>query len=101
DQGFHNPLLYSDKITATNVSWTRPGLMDGGEMTCTAKFRYRQEDHKVTVKMTGDDEAEVIFDGQVRAVTPGQAVVFYDGEECLGGGTIDDVYKDGTKLWYV
>jgi tRNA-specific 2-thiouridylase len=101
DQGFHNPLLYSDKITATNISWTRPGLMDGGEMTCTAKFRYRQEDHKVTVKMTGADEAEIIFDGQVRAVTPGQAVVFYDGEECLGGGTIDDVYKDGTKLWYV
>ena len=38
--------------------------MDGGEMTCTAKFRYRQEDHKVTVKMTGDDEAEVILTGR-------------------------------------
>ncbi len=58
------------------MSAGRVSLMDGGEMTCTAKFRYRQEDHKVTVKMTGDDEAEVIFDGQVRAVTPGQAVVF-------------------------
>ncbi|GAK80410.1 tRNA-specific 2-thiouridylase MnmA [Bacillus subtilis Miyagi-4] len=75
--------------------------MKGEEISCTAKFRYRQEDHKVTVRMTGEGEAEVIFDEQVRAVTPGQAVVFYDGEECLGGGTIDDVYKDGTKLWYV
>ncbi|RCK12103.1 tetratricopeptide repeat protein [Bacillus licheniformis] len=36
-----------------------------------------------------------------RAVTPGQAVVFYKGEECLGGGTIDDVFKDGQQLWYV
>lgn len=101
DQGFHNPLLYSDKITATNISWVRSDIMKGEEISCTAKFRYRQEDHKVTVRMTGEGEAEVIFDEQVRAVTPGQAVVFYDGEECLGGGTIDDVYKDGTKLWYV
>lgn len=96
DQGFHNPLLYSDKITATNISWVRSDIMKGEEISCTAKFRYRQEDHKVTVRMTGEGEAEVIFDEQVRAVTPGQAVVFYDGEECLGGGTIDDVYKDGT-----
>ncbi|BBP91134.1 hypothetical protein BsIDN1_47520 [Bacillus safensis] len=54
------------------------------------------------VKMTGEQEAMVIFDEPVRAVTPGQAVVFfYDGDECLGGGTIDDVFKDGQKLSYV
>ena len=51
--------------------------------------------------MTGTDEAEVVFKEPVRAVTPGQAVVFYRGEECLGGGTIDDVFKDGQQLWYV
>ncbi|MFS0654736.1 tRNA 2-thiouridine(34) synthase MnmA [Bacillus sp. 179-C3.3 HS] len=102
EQGFHNPLLYSESISAVNISWTRPGLVDeNGELTCTAKFRYRQEDHHVQVKMTGEQEAMVIFEEPVRAVTPGQAVVFYDGDECLGGGTIDDVFKDGEKLSYV
>ena len=37
----------------------------------------------------------------VKAVTPGQACVFYDGEECLGCGFIDEVFKDGEKLWYL
>ncbi|MCW4680143.1 tRNA 2-thiouridine(34) synthase MnmA [Bacillus pumilus] len=102
EQGFHNPLLYSESISAVNISWTRPHIVgENGELTCTAKFRYRQEDHHVKVKMTGEQEAMVIFDEPVRAVTPGQAVVFYDGDECLGGGTIDDVFKDGQKLSYV
>ena len=43
----------------------------------------------------------VTFEEPVRAITPGQAVVFYDGEECLGGGTIDTVIKNGVKLEYV
>lgn len=102
DQGFDNPLLFSDKITATNVSFVHDGVFGGEEeLNCTAKFRYRQADHEVTVRMTGTDEAEVVFKEPVRAVTPGQAVVFYRGEECLGGGTIDDVFKDGQQLWYV
>ncbi|MFJ5965424.1 tRNA 2-thiouridine(34) synthase MnmA [Bacillus sp. NPDC093026] len=102
EQGFHNPLLYSDSISAVNISWTRSHIVDeNGELTCTAKFRYRQEDHPVKVKITGEQEAMVFFEEPVRAVTPGQAVVFYDGDECLGGGTIDDVFKDGQKLSYV
>lgn len=77
EQGFHNPLLYSESISAVNISWTRPHIVgENGELTCTAKFRYRQEDHHVKVKMTGEQEAMVIFDEPVRAVTPGQAVVF-------------------------
>ncbi|WP_353855107.1 tRNA 2-thiouridine(34) synthase MnmA [Bacillus sp. Bos-x628] len=102
EQGFHNPLLYSDSISAVNISWTRSHIVDeNGELTCTAKFRYRQEDHQVKVKITGAQEATVFFEEPVRAVTPGQAVVFYDGDECLGGGTIDAVFKDGQKLSYV
>jgi tRNA-uridine 2-sulfurtransferase len=100
EQGFDNEVLYSDSIIATNVSWvsdrewTEP-------LVCTAKFRYRQADNKVTVEKLDDNTVKVIFDEPIRAVTPGQAVVFYNGEECLGGGTIDQVFKNGEELWYV
>ena len=63
-------------------------------LECTAKFRYRQPDSQVTVKVKGD-KAEVIFAEPQRAITSGQAVVFYDGQECLGGGMIDMAYRDG------
>lgn len=99
-QGFHNEKLYSHAITAVNVSWVsndeKPKTFE-----CTAKFRYRQPDNKVTVERLGDNKVRVIFDEPIRAITPGQAVVFYHGDECLGGGTIDEVYKDGKRLDYV
>ncbi|NUB72122.1 hypothetical protein HPY01_14850, partial [Lactobacillus rhamnosus] len=43
----------------------------------------------------------VDFDGRVRAITPGQAVLFYEGEECLGGGTIDEAYAHTNLLQFV
>lgn len=46
------------------------------EFKCTAKFRYRQQDVPVTVRLLDDNRAEVVFDEPVRAITPGQAVVF-------------------------
>jgi tRNA-specific 2-thiouridylase len=90
-QGDH-PSLYSTSLIATGVNWI-DGQKREAPVRCTAKFRYRQQDQLVTVRMTGDDTAEVTFDEPQRAVTPGQAVVFYDGEVCLGGGTIDKVRK--------
>jgi tRNA-uridine 2-sulfurtransferase len=100
EQGFHNELLYSDSITAVNVSFVsdkeKPQTFE-----CTAKFRYRQPDNAVTVELQDDGTAKVLFKEPIRAVTPGQAVVFYDGEECLGGGTIDEIFKNGNKLTYV
>ena len=68
---------------------------------CTAKFRYRQEDVGVHVELLGEGKVHVTFDQPVRAITPGQAVVFYQGDECLGGATIDEVFKNGQKLDYV
>ncbi|MBD1381251.1 tRNA 2-thiouridine(34) synthase MnmA [Metabacillus arenae] len=100
DQGFHNDLLYSDSIIATDVSWVSNTIPDS-ELACTAKFRYRQPDNEVTVHMIDEKTAKIMFAKPIRAITPGQAVVFYRNEECLGGGTIDQVFKNNEKLWYV
>lgn len=99
-QGFHNDALYSDSLTAIQISFaTARDLPD--TFSCTAKFRYRQPDTDVTVFLGENNTATVTFAQPVRAITPGQAVVFYDGEECLGGGTIDTVIKNGVQLDYV
>ncbi|WP_147803000.1 tRNA 2-thiouridine(34) synthase MnmA [Alkalicoccus halolimnae] len=91
-QGFHHPLLYSEGLTASGINWIA-GNVPEKTFTCTAKFRYRQEDHGVTVEPQKDGTFRVLFDEPERAVTPGQYVVFYDGEECLGGGTIEETIK--------
>lgn len=100
EQGFDHESLYSDSITAVNASWVSNQEIPQ-EFTCTAKFRYRQPDNKVTVKLLPNNEVEVIFDEPIRAVTPGQAVVFYNGDECLGGATIDKVFRKNEQLMYV
>ncbi|WP_041695699.1 tRNA 2-thiouridine(34) synthase MnmA [Alicyclobacillus acidocaldarius] len=86
-QGHDHPRLYSQALTADTVSFIaeRPPAK---RFRCTAKFRYRQDDQPVEVEMTGEDTCRVIFDEPQRAITPGQSVVFYDGEVCLGGGII-------------
>ena len=58
---------------------------------CTAKTRYRQPDQACTVTLHGErgERAHVAFAQPQRAVTPGQYVAFYDGDECLGGGRIE------------
>ncbi|MBO0994036.1 tRNA 2-thiouridine(34) synthase MnmA [Bacillus sp. SD088] len=100
EQGFHHPTLYSDSMIATNINWIstipKPAIFE-----CTAKFRYRQPDVKVEVHILPGKEVKVIFKEPVRAVTPGQAVVFYQEDECLGGGTIDQIYKEDSQLMYV
>ncbi len=91
-QGDIHPSLYSTGLTATGVNWIA-GNMPEGSIRCTAKFRYRQPDQGVTLTYLPDGQVDVQFDVHQRAITPGQAVVFYDGEVCLGGGTIDKIHK--------
>ena len=98
-QGFYHEALMSTSLQASQVHFTRD-MPEEYTLECTAKFRYRQPDSKVTVHVKGD-KAEVIFAEPQRAITPGQAVVFYDGEECLGGGLIDNAYRDGKVCQYI
>lgn len=98
-QGDESEWLHSDGCLITDMNWILDGLED--EFHCQAKFRYRQKDNEVTVKKIDDTHVYVTFDKPIKAVTPGQAAVFYNGEVCLGGGTIDKVYKDGKELDYL
>jgi tRNA-specific 2-thiouridylase len=71
------------------VARKEPGTNVAMPLSCTARIRHRQEDRPCTVTAGHNDECLVEFRQPQRAVTPGQSVVFYDGEECLGGGIIE------------
>jgi tRNA-specific 2-thiouridylase len=91
-QGDSDQWLYSTALYATDVNWIN-GSKPTGTFTCTAKFRYRQPDQAVQVTLDDTGHAEVIFAQAQKAVTPGQSVVLYDKEVCLGGGIIDRIVK--------
>ncbi|WP_052365518.1 tRNA 2-thiouridine(34) synthase MnmA [Halotalea alkalilenta] len=89
-QGKHHPLLYADELLSEPVSWVAgqaPAGIDGG-LTLTAKVRYRQRDQGCRVRLAADGGVRVEFDTPQRAITPGQSLVLYDGERCLGGAVI-------------
>ncbi|MFP3441937.1 aminomethyltransferase beta-barrel domain-containing protein, partial [Pantoea sp. SIMBA_133] len=64
---------------------------------CKAKTRYRQPDQDCEVTVI-EGGVKVVFDDAQRAVTPGQSVVFYQGDVCLGGGVIEQTWRDGEAL---
>ena len=76
------------RLTASSVNWIA-GTPPGGAGRVTARIRHRHPDAPARVEPLADDRAAVVFDDPQRAVAPGQAVVFYDGETVLGGGWID------------
>ena len=79
-------LLFSDTLTAEGMNWIVPP--PAGPFRAKAKIRYRANETPATVTPFGADGARITFDAPQRAVTPGQAVVLYDGDTVLGGGTI-------------
>lgn len=86
-QGEHHPMLYSQTLIAEQVHWIR-GSAPHFPVHCAAKTRYRQPDQACTIESAADGTHRVRFTHAQRAVTPGQSVVFYDDDECLGGGII-------------
>jgi tRNA-specific 2-thiouridylase len=79
--------LAADGLVATNVNWIAPPPDSAIEATC--KIRYRQKQVACRIIPLSGDRVEVHFQKSEKAITPGQAVVFYDGDEVLGGGWIE------------
>lgn len=86
-QGNAHPLLFSRALLTSELYWVNPVQLDAPRRL-TAKVRYRQQDQACTLERTAHGY-RAVFDMPQRAVTPGQSVVFYDGEVCLGGGVIE------------
>jgi tRNA-specific 2-thiouridylase len=95
--GDENKYLYSDEALIDTVNWISDNKVDA----CTAKFRYRQQDIPVTINFTDDNNIIVKYPTLAKAVTPGQACVFYMGDECLGGGIIKEVRRAGEKIKFL
>ncbi len=84
--------LFTTTLQADDVNWISiPGLAEGESIRVTAKVRYKQQDHPATVTGLADGRIRVVFDEPERAITKGQAVVLYDGDLVVGGGTICEV----------
>jgi len=79
--------LFSSTLTAGRINWIPFDTLNA-PMRLRAKIRYRMAEQPCTVEQTGPDTLHVTFDRPQRAVTPGQAVVFYDGDVVVGGATI-------------
>lgn len=89
-QGHEHPLMQSHSLYASMIDWVA-GEAPQLPLVCTAKTRYRQADQACTITASGSGY-RVTFDELQRAVTPGQSVVFYQDEVCLGGGVIEETF---------
>lgn len=87
-QGHDHPWLSSTELDASGLSWIAGQAPQAGAKL-TAKVRYRQADQACRVIAIDEQMMKIEFDQPQRAVTPGQSVVLYSGDECLGGGIID------------
>ena len=86
-QGHDHPAMQTSTVVAHGMDWVS-GLTPKIGAPLTAKTRYRQQDQSCKIVAVEDDTLTVEFDQPQRAVTPGQALVFYQGRYCLGGATI-------------
>ncbi len=94
EQGADHPLLYSQNALGVDATWIR-GEAPGREFDCTCKYRYRQADQDVHVQIQEKGHVLVTAKERQRAVTPGQSMVFYQGDVCLGGAICDRVLDAG------
>jgi tRNA-specific 2-thiouridylase len=99
-QGQDHPRLYASELAASEPHWIGAAPREwlrGEPWRCQAKIRYRQSDQRCTVLRRGE-RLVVRFDEPQRTPTPGQFVVFYDGDHCVGGATIEHAGNDVGEL---
>ncbi|NVJ59979.1 MAG: tRNA 2-thiouridine(34) synthase MnmA [Gammaproteobacteria bacterium] len=91
-QGHDHPLLQSNALTCSQLHWVAE-TPPAASFNCTAKVRYRQADVPCKVTQLDNSNWLVEFEQPQRAVTPGQSVVFYQDDVCLGGGIIESIKR--------
>ncbi|MDY0064110.1 MAG: tRNA 2-thiouridine(34) synthase MnmA [Bacilli bacterium] len=96
-QGANHPTLLSNRCLVEQVNWLAEDFM--GWKECSAKFRYRQKDIPVRIRRI-NDKLEAVYPQGAKAVTPGQAAVFYDGDRLIGGAIISEVFWNEEKRKY-
>ena len=87
-QGHNHPRLLHSRLHASQLHWVS-GQAPDFPLRCEAKIRYRQSSQPCTLMSQSGETLKIEFDQPQRAITPGQSVVIYQGDECLGGGVID------------
>ena len=94
--GDDSKYLLSDEAIIEDMNY----ISDKKPIKATAKFRYRSEDIPVTIEYLDNNHIKVKYENG-KSITPGQACVIYDKEECLMGGIIKQVFKDNNEIWYL
>ncbi|WP_036452897.1 tRNA 2-thiouridine(34) synthase MnmA [Mycoplasma buteonis] len=90
--------LDSDSLIASNLTLNNT---EYDPNNLTAKFRYRQKDIPVTIQLLANHKVKINYPQKAQAVTPGQQVVLYDGEKCLGGAVIEELFINNKKIEYI
>ncbi len=91
ERGDRHPALYCDYLEANEITWISENQSFGFPYKCKCKVRYRQQDQDCVIEYIEGDRMKVVFPIPQRAITPGQSIVFYDGDICLGGAVIDQL----------
>ncbi|MDH5471294.1 MAG: tRNA 2-thiouridine(34) synthase MnmA [Gammaproteobacteria bacterium] len=92
-QGENHPQLFHQYLNASQLDWVS-GKPPEPSFKYAAKVRYRQPDQACEILELDNRTVKVKFEQPQRAITPGQSIVFYDNDICLGGGVIDKMYND-------
>jgi tRNA-specific 2-thiouridylase len=91
-QGVNHPMLYAQGLICGPIHWLTTAIPTL-PLTCQAKTRYRQDDQACIISPATHQQHVVYFSTPQRAITPGQYVVFYDKNQCLGGATIEEIIR--------
>ncbi len=94
-QGHNHPAMFNNRLETSQVNWIEGDEPDDATMDkLTAKIRYRQSDQDCTLSKMDNSNYKTSFKKAQRAITPGQSIVFYQNEVCLGGGVIEAMYNE-------